>query len=674
MPNALAQERSAYLRQHQSNPVDWLPWGEAALTRAKEHNKPILLSVGYSACHWCHVMARESFADAETATLMNELFVNVKVDREERPDIDAIYIRALQAMGRRGGWPLTMFLTPDGKPFWGGTYFPREEQADLPAFRDVLKYVHEAYRAAPEASAKKGEDLIAELMSASQGSGAKPKLTTAVADSYAAELLEQVDPDNGGLRGTSKFPYPALFRFLWHQGERSHRPEFQEAVVLTLDKIAMGGLYDHVGGGFFRYAVDPRWEIPHFEKMLYDNALLLSLYGEVSRKRKNLVYRDVVRRTVGWLLREMRVDDGALACSLAAESEDGEGAYYLLRAHDIDAALGDASSTFRRRYFDYSADFNGGKILNRSGDTSPDANQAVFLDQCDRLLAARATRSPPARDDKIVADWNGLAIAALTEVSVVFEEPAWLEVAESVFAAIALRASDHHGLHHSWNGEQAGSAAILDDYANMAHAAVTLFEVTGNARYLRHAETWVDYCLAHFSDPRGGFYHTADTAKFLVARIREGQDTVTPSGNGVMAHVLARLHLLTGNDRYARAAQALFNGFGAEIEREAFLLASIIDAQQFSGQPTQVTIVGDFTQPAAKSLLRAAQRNAPVDRVISMVGLDKKLPDHHPAAGKVSRDGNAAAYVCVGATCSLPISNPDQLTQVLKDAHGPRSV
>jgi uncharacterized protein YyaL (SSP411 family) len=672
MPNALAQERSAYLRQHQSNPVDWLPWGETALRRAKEHNKPILLSVGYSACHWCHVMARESFADAETATLMNELFINVKVDREERPDIDAIYIRALQAMGRRGGWPLTMFLTPDGKPFWGGTYFPREEQADLPAFRDVLKHVHEAYRAAPEASAKKGEDLIAELVSASQGPG-KAKLTKAVADRCATELLGQVDPENGGLRGTSKFPYPTLFRFLWNQGERSHRPEFQEAVVLTLDKIAMGGLYDHVGGGFFRYAVDSRWDIPHFEKMLYDNALLLSLYGEVFRKRKNLIYRDVVRRTVGWLLREMRVDHGAFACSLSAESEDGEGAYYRLSAHDIDAALGNASLTFRRRYFDHSTDFDGGKILNRSGDTSPDANQAMFLGQCDRLLAARARRSPPARDDKIVADWNGLAIAALAEVSAVFEELAWLKVAENVFAAIASRASDHDGLHHSWNGEQVGSAAILDDYTNMAHAAVTLFEVTGNTRYLRHAVSWVNYCLAHFSDPRGGFYHTADTAKFLIARIREGQDTVTPSGNGVMAHVLARLHLLTGDERYARAAQALFDGFGAEIERETFLFASIIDAQQFNSQPTQVTIVGDLTQPAAKSLLRAAQRNAPVDRVISVVGLDKKLPDHHPAVGKVSCDGKAAAYVCVGTTCSLPISSPDQLTQMLKDAHGPRS-
>jgi uncharacterized protein YyaL (SSP411 family) len=672
MPNALAQERSAYLRQHQSNPVDWLPWGETALTRAKKHNKPILLSIGYSACHWCHVMARESFADAETATLMNELFVNVKVDREERPDIDAIYIRALQAMGRRGGWPLTMFLTPDGKPFWGGTYFPRDEQNDLPAFRDVLKYVHEAYRAAPEASAKKGETLIAELMSASLGSSGRSKLTTQAVDGYAAELLGQVDHDNGGLRGASKFPYPALFRFLWNQGARSHRPEFQEAVVLTLDKIAMGGLYDHVGGGFFRYAVDPRWDIPHFEKMLYDNALLLSLYGEVFRKRKNLIYRDVVRRTVGWLLREMRVDDRAFACSLAAESEDGEGAYYRLTAHDIDTALGDASLAFRRRYFDCSADFEGGKILNRSSDASPDANQAVFLDQCNRLLAARAGRSRPARDDKIVADWNGLAIAALAEVSVVFEELAWLEAAQSAFAAIAASA-DHHGLQHSWNGDQPGSAAILDDYANMAHAALTLFEVTGNARYLRRAVTWADYSLAHFSDPRGGFYHTADTAKFLVARIREGQDTVTPSGNGVMAHVLSRLHLLTGDDRYARAAQTLFEGFGPEIEREAFLLASIIDAQQFNGQPTQVTVVGDFAQSAAKSLLRAARRNAPVDRVISMVGPDEMLPDHHPAAGKVPRDGKAAAFVCVGTTCSLPISSPDQLTQMLKETHGPRS-
>jgi uncharacterized protein YyaL (SSP411 family) len=292
MPNLLAQERSTYLRQHQSNPVDWLPWGELALERARELKRPILLSIGYSACHWCHVMARESFDDAATAALMNEWFVNVKVDREERPDIDAIYVRALQAMGRRPGWPLTMFLTPDAKPFWGGTYFPPEERDGLPAFRDVLKYANDAFQTAPDANERKGQELVDEMMNSVRPAHQGPELTQNMMNQVVEDLLVQVDSEHGGLGRAPKFPYPTLFRFLWNQGIRANQPDFQDAVTLTLDKMAMGGLFDHVGGGFFRYAVDRRWHIPHFEKMLYDNALLISLYSEVYRTcKKNAVPR-----------------------------------------------------------------------------------------------------------------------------------------------------------------------------------------------------------------------------------------------------------------------------------------------------------------------------------------------------------------------------------------------
>jgi hypothetical protein len=340
MPNVLAQERSAYLRQHQANPVDWLPWGEGALKRARDLNKPILLSIGYSACHWCHVMARESFDDARTAALMNDWFVNVKVDREERPDIDAIYIRALQAMGRRPGWPLTMFLTPDAKPFWGGTYFPPEERDGLPAFREVLKYVHEVYRSAPDANERKGQELVAELIKTGRSASKVPALTSDTITRIAEDLLAHVDPNHGGLVGAPKFPYPALFRFLWNQGVRSNRADFQNAVVLTLDKIALGGLFDHVGGGFFRYAVDTRWGIPHFEKMLYDNALLIALYSEVYRIHQKPIYREIVRRTIAWLLREMLVPNGVFACSLDAESDGKEGNYYCLTTNDVAHALG----------------------------------------------------------------------------------------------------------------------------------------------------------------------------------------------------------------------------------------------------------------------------------------------------------------------------------------------
>jgi uncharacterized protein len=665
MVNGLAQERSAYLRQHRTNPVNWLPWGEAALNAATTFNKPILLSIGYSACHWCHVMARESFEDPETAALMNQGFVNIKVDREERPDLDALYVKALQAMGRRPGWPLTMFLTPDGVPFWGGTYFPHEAQNGLPSFREVLEYVSDAYRSDPQGVTQKGRALIDALMSRPTNGERRATITDDSAQAAAAEALKQTDQKNGGLEGAPKFPYPAVFAFLWNQGVRSGRRDFCAAAGFTLERIAASGLYDHVGGGFFRYTVDAEWKIPHFEKMLYDNALLISLYSELYRSEAVALRRDLVRRTVEWLLREMRVADTAFASSLAAESEGREGAYYLLDPTEVYSVLGDAADEFRAQYLDSSADFEGGKVLNRLGEASPERNQEPFLAHCDRLLGARRRRPRPECDEKIVADWNGLAIAALVQAAVVFDEPRWLEAARTAFAFVADAMTVSDTLHHAWNGGQLGAPGILDDYAHMSLAALRLLEATGEVHYLRQAAAWTRSCIGHFADPNGGFFHTADNVRHLVARIRDGHDGATPSGNGIMGRVLSELFLSTGDTLYRRAAQELFESFATDLERDGFLLASIIDAAQFNGRATQVTIIGRRHDPATRALWQLAQQRAPADRWIAINEPGEELPEGHPARGKPALGGRPTAYVCQGPTCSLPITDPGQLARLL---------
>jgi uncharacterized protein YyaL (SSP411 family) len=661
MVNGLAQERSAYLRQHHTNPVNWLPWGEAALHAAKTCDKPILLSIGYSACHWCHVMARESFEDRETAALMNQSFVNIKVDREERPDLDALYLKALQAMGRRPGWPLTMFLTPDGVPFWGGTYFPYEPQDGLPSFREVLEHVSEAYRSDPRGAAQKGRALIETLMSRPSEGRRRATITDESAQAAAAEVLARIDNRNGGLEGAPKFPYPAVFAFVWNQGVRSGRRDFCAAAVFTLERIAASGLQDHVGGGFFRYAVDAEWKIPHFEKMLYDNALLVALYSEVHRNEPGAPHREVVRRTVEWLLGEMRVAGAAFASSLAAESEGREGAYYVLDPAEVNLVLGDGADEFQRRYLESSADFAGGKVLNRFGEATTERNHAAFVAHCDQLLAARRRRQRPERDEKIVADWNGLAIAALVQAAVVFDEPAWLEAATAAFDFVADAMTVGDTLHHAWNGGQLGAPGILDDYANMSLAALRLFEATGEARYLQQAAAWTRSCIRHFADPNGGFFHTADNVRHLVARIRDGHDGATPSGNGIMARVLSELFLATGDSLYRQAAQELFASFAPDLERDGFLLASVIDAAQFNRGVVQVTIIGHRNDPAARALWQLAQQRAPADRWIAINEPGKDLPEGHPARGKAALGGRPTAYVCQGSTCSLPITDPGQL-------------
>ncbi|HEX6101458.1 MAG TPA: thioredoxin domain-containing protein, partial [Alphaproteobacteria bacterium] len=451
--NLLARETSPYLLQHKDNPVEWHAWGQEALERAKRENKPILLSVGYAACHWCHVMAHESFEDEFTAELMNQLFINIKVDREERPDLDQIYQTALQLLGEHGGWPLTMFLTPEGEPFWGGTYFPPAPRYGRPGFRDVLAAIAAAYKDDPEKVQKNVGAIRDALkqMAAPQGGAALPP---DLARRAAERLAQEVDPTWGGIGGAPKFPQAPIFLLLWRAGKAGRNEMLRNAVRLTLQRMAQGGIYDHLGGGFARYSVDAEWLVPHFEKMLYDNAALLELMVTVWQDTRDPLLEARIRETVGWVLREMVADGGGFAASLDADSEGEEGKFYVWTEAEIDAALPTELAEPFKRAYDVSAEGNweGKTILhrNRAPELGDVESEAKLAEARRILFEIRAKRVRPGWDDKVLADWNGLMIAALADAGAVFDEPDWIAAARRAFDFVRGKMSEGGRLRHSW--------------------------------------------------------------------------------------------------------------------------------------------------------------------------------------------------------------------------------
>ncbi|MGV1014853.1 MAG: thioredoxin domain-containing protein, partial [Methyloceanibacter sp.] len=534
--NQLGTETSPYLLQHRDNPVHWRPWGEAALAEARATAKPILLSVGYAACHWCHVMAHESFEDAETARVMNELFVNIKVDREERPDVDAIYMGALHALGEQGGWPLTMFLTADAEPFWGGTYFPKEERFGRPSFTRVLKEVSRIY-AEEQGKVRQNADVLkAQLQPRQRGSGpAEPPSEDVLAD-IARRVMAAIDPVNGGIRGAPKFPQGALFGFMWRAGLRYGLDNPLEAVDLTLTHIAQGGIYDHLGGGFSRYSVDEKWLVPHFEKMLYDNALLLELLTEAWRENKSPLYAERMTETVEWLLREMVVPGGGFASSLDADSEGEEGKFYVWSLAEITEILGEEDAALFAEIYGVTegGNFEGHNILNRldSLELSDAATEARLIEMRAKLLERRASRVRPGFDDKVLADWNGLMISALANAAEACGRADWLEAAEAAFAFVGTRMSAGGRLFHSFRAGEAKAPATASDYANMIKAALALATITGKPDYAEKARAWADVLDKHYwGGELGGYYFTADDTSDLIVRPFSGLDEATPNAN-----------------------------------------------------------------------------------------------------------------------------------------------
>ncbi len=618
-------------------------------------------------------MAHESFENEEIAAVMNDLFINIKVDREERPDIDNIYQSALALMGQQGGWPLTMFLTPDGEPFWGGTYFPSTARYGRPGFPDLLRGISEAYNSQPETIQQNVlalRDGLSKLTQPPPGNG----VTIEAIDETARMALRMIDAVRGGTTGAPKFPQPIFFRFLWRAYKRTKVALFRTAVTTTLDAMAQGGIYDHVGGGFARYSTDELWLAPHFEKMLYDNALLIDLMSEVWQDTGNPLYEVRIRETIDWALREMRVDhidDGtfAFASALDADSEGVEGKFYVWSEAEIDSLLGSDSTLFKQAY-DVTAQGNweGTTILNRSkaNELGSEAIEAALAESRTKLLAARALRIRPGRDDKVLADWNGLMIAALANASAVYDDPSWLDAAKRVFSFVINNMEIDGRLRHAWCAGRPAHAAVIDDYANMIRAAVTLYEVTGNRDYLAKAENWVETADRHYwDDATGGYFLSADETDDVITRPKTVADNATPSGNGIMAEVLARLFHLTGNDAYRQRADHLIQLFSGDSPQYLFSIPGLLTSYELLAGSAQIAIIGNPDDPATQKLRHAVFTAAVPLKIVSLLTPDQSLPEFHPAREKGPVEGRPTAYVCVGSTCGLPVTDPADLRRQL---------
>jgi len=665
--NRLAHETSPYLLQHKHNPVDWWPWGTEALAEAKRTNKPILLSVGYAACHWCHVMAHESFEDAKTAEVMNDLFVNIKVDREERPDIDQIYMSALHHLGEHGGWPLTMFLTPNAEPFWGGTYFPNTARYGKPAFADLLREVERVFRENPQSVEQNRSALMARLMAS-----ARPTERVVIAapdlDRAADQLLSLIDPVNGGIRGAPKFPQSMMLEFLWRAGERTNNNRRFAAVELTLARICEGGIYDHLGGGFSRYSVDERWLVPHFEKMLYDNALLLELLAVAYLRSRNDLFRRRAHETVAWLTREMITPEGAFCASLDADSEGEEGKFYVWSLDEVTSALGSDEAAFFAAHYDVTAEgnFEGHNILNRLKHIPRSMEDEQRLTPSrEKLLSLREKRVRPGLDDKILADWNGLMIAALVNAGLALDEPLWLEMAARAFLFIDAKMAHGDRLGHSWRAGKLLVPGLASDHAAMIRAALALHEATGEQAYLERALAWQATLDRHYANPEnGGYFLTADDAVGLVVRPNSTSDDATPNPNALAAQNLIRLALFTGQHAWRDKADRLFEGMAASAGENLYAHLALLNALDLRLRGAEIVVAGEDER--ANELLAAARKLAFFDRVV--LRASPALAPDHPAHDKVDVAAQSAAFICVGETCSLPVREPDAIAEAVRAA------
>lgn len=658
--NRLAQATSPYLLQHQHNPVDWWQWGPEALAEAKRSNRPIMLSVGYAACHWCHVMAHESFEDDATAAVMNELFVNIKVDREERPDIDQIYMNALHLLGEQGGWPLTMFLTPATEPVWGGTYFPKESKFGRPAFTDILREVSRLFREEPQKIEQNRAALLARLADKARPEG-KVVFGVSELDAAAKQLGNAFDIKHGGLRGAPKFPQPAILEMLWRAGLRTGDVRFFETVEHTLERMSEGGIYDHLGGGFSRYSVDERWLVPHFEKMLYDNAQLLELLALAFQRSRNPLFATRARETVEWLKREMTTPQGAFSASLDADSEGEEGKFYVWSKNEIIELIGPEAGGFFMRHYDVrdEGNFEGHNILNRS--TAPersDADETRLKALRDILLDARSARVRPGLDDKVLADWNGLTIAALVNAGIILDEPSWLALAQRAFDFIAGSMTKGARLGHSWREGQLLFPGLASDFAAMIRAALALFEATAERRYLDQAVKWQRALDAHYADAEtGGYYWSADDATDLLLRPHSTTDDATPNPNAVAAQNLVRLAVLTGDDKWRTQADRLLENILAMAGKNLFGHVALLNALDLRLRGAEIVATG----PDAERFAQAALKLPFVARIVLRAASVTDLPATHPAQEKLKAVAGSAAFVCVGERCSLPVMEAEKI-------------
>jgi uncharacterized protein YyaL (SSP411 family) len=655
MSNRLAQETSPYLLQHQDNPVDWYPWGAEALGRAREEDKPILLSVGYSACHWCHVMERESFEDPETAAYMNEHFVNVKVDREERPDVDAIYMEAVQAISGHGGWPMTVFLDPDGVPFYGGTYFPPDESRGMPSFRMVMEAVVHAFETQRE-EIRERASLTRERLGAIGAVEPRDDLPgNEELEQAVQRLLAAADRRNGGFGGAPKFPPASSLELLLARGKTEH-------VERTLDGMLAGGIYDQLGGGFSRYSVDPIWLVPHFEKMLYDNGLLARAYLHGWQQLGHERYRRVCEETLDWMLREMHGAEGGFYSALDADSEGEEGRFYVWTPAQIREVLGEAAEAVIEYYgLSEAGNFEGSNVLHLAGGAT--AEEPPGLDEARRaLFEARAQRVRPGLDDKRLTAWSALAIAALADAGAVLGREDYLDAARAGAEFVLGKLRDPDGnLLRTYKDGRAHLNAYLEDHAFLLEALLTLYEASFEERWFREARSLAETTIERFGDSeRGGFYSTSFDHEELIARRKEVGDHPIPSGNSSAAMGLLRLAALTGERRYEEQAEGVFALFGKPAVEHPDAFAHMLRALDFHLSPTrEVALVGEKLDELA-----AVAREKPLFHLV-LAGGPEGTEQPPLLADRTTVDGRPAAYVCENFACQLPATEPTQLRKQL---------
>ncbi|MDZ4719827.1 MAG: thioredoxin domain-containing protein [Roseiflexaceae bacterium] len=691
--NSLIHATSPYLRQHAYNPVDWYFWGDEAFQQAKDSNRPILLSIGYHACHWCHVMEAESFEDEAIAQLMNEQFINIKVDREERPDIDGIYMTAIQAMTGGGGWPMTVFMTPDGMPFYGGTYFPPEDRYGMPSFRRVLLSVAEAYRERRSELQRAGSELVERIRDATSTRLADGQVSIATLDEAYASMHGQFDQTYGGFGRAPKFPQPMALEFLLRYTTRTGHALGAEMLTQTLRAMAEGGMYDQLGGGFHRYSVDEQWLVPHFEKMLYDNALLARTYVEAFQATGDSFFRRVAEETLDYLLREMRHPQGGFFSTQDADSlptadsaHAEEGIFFVWTINELRGLLGPDSMAFAQIYdVTERGNFEGKNILHinrqpaevaRVLGMSVDQIEALIARSKQKLFAARARRPTPALDDKILVSWNGMAIRAFASAARAFGRDDYCAAARAcaTFLLAELRQTTSEGpdpignaplLLRSWRDGQAGTTpAFLEDYALLADGLLALYEATFEDRWLLEARTLADTILARFWDATiNGFYDTADTHEVLIVRPRDTGDNATPCGNSVAADVLLRLALIFDQPVYRERAEQVLGSMVPFMERYPTGFGRYLCAAEFArSTPYEVVLVGNPESVDTQAMLMVLFQTFLPNKVVLL-----QRPDVEPALqtplldGRTQINGQATAYVCRNYVCRLPVTDPTAL-------------
>jgi len=679
-PNRLIHETSPYLLQHAHNPVDWYPWGDEAFAKSKAEDKPILLSIGYSSCHWCHVMAHESFEDESTARAMNDDFVNIKVDREERPDVDTIYMRAVVAMTGRGGWPLTAFLTPEGKPFFGGTYFPPEDRHGLPSFRKVLLSVSKTYRERRDEIQRSAETITAHVVQQDLAPAAPDtELSLSTLDRAVRTLSQQFDSAHGGFGSAPKFPQAMTLDFLLREYHRSGNTHALRMVERTLQKMARGGIYDQLGGGFHRYSVDERWLVPHFEKMLYDNALLSRLYLRAYQATGKPLYRRIVEETLDYVQREMTSPEGGFYSAQDADSEGEEGKFFVWTPDEIIAVLGEEEGSLFNQYFAIAeqGNFEGKNVLSVPRDPDVVAHLAeLSFEQLEevidrarhRLFAAREKRVRPGRDEKIITSWNGWMLASFAEAARVLDRDEYQQTAARN-ADFILRELRRDGqllrIHKDGKSKLGG---YLEDYASSSDGLLALYEATFDEKWFLEATALVDNMVSRFKDPLGACFYDTDGEETLIARPMSREDGPTPSGNSLAADVLLRLAAVTGDTGYEDMAEEILRAMTRPAERLPGAFGHFLSVLSFYlSPPEEIAIIGDPSAADTLEMLNVVYGHYRPSKVVALGMPDEAGEPVVPLlAGRTQLEGQATAYVCRRFTCQRPVTTATDLAAQLR--------